>query len=49
MEIRKAIHSDALAITIVTVYTWKRTYTGLMPDEVIDARVNEIMGMSPHL
>lgn len=42
-EIRKAVPKDALGITIVNVYTWKTTYTGLMPDEVIDARIAELM------
>lgn len=41
-EIRKAVPRDALGITIVNVYTWKTTYTGLMPDEVIDARIAEL-------
>ena len=42
-EIRKAVPEDALGITIVNVYTWKTTYTGLMPDDVIDARIAELM------
>lgn len=41
-EIRKAIPDDALGITIVNVYTWKMTYTGLLPDELIDARIDEL-------
>ncbi len=41
-KIRKAIPDDALGITIVNVYTWKITYTGLIPDELIDARINEL-------
>lgn len=34
IEIRKAIPEDALGITIVNVYTWKTTYTGLIPNEL---------------
>jgi GNAT superfamily N-acetyltransferase len=41
-EIRKAVPEDALGITIVNVYTWETTYAGLMPDEVIDARIAEL-------
>lgn len=42
-EIRKAVSEDALGITLVNVYTWKTTYTGLMPDEVIDSRIGELI------
>lgn len=41
-EIRKAIPDDALGITIVNVYTWKTSYTGLIPDELIDERIDEL-------
>lgn len=41
-EIRKANTSDALGISIVNVYTWKLTYAGLIPDEVIDKRIKEL-------
>ncbi|GAA0070075.1 GNAT family N-acetyltransferase [Clostridium sardiniense] len=40
--IRKAIPHDALGITIVNVYTWKITYTGLIPDELIDKRIDNL-------
>lgn len=40
MEIRKAIPDDALGITIVSAYTWKTTYEGIVPDAVIDERIN---------
>ncbi|MBM7834635.1 GNAT family N-acetyltransferase [Clostridium sardiniense] len=40
--IRKAIPDDALGITIVNVYTWKITYTGLIPDELIDKRIDSL-------
>lgn len=42
IEIREALPDDALGITIVNVYTWKTTYAGLMPDELIDARIGRI-------
>lgn len=42
MQIRKAVSTDALGITIVNVYTWKTQYTGLLPDELIDLRIREI-------
>lgn len=42
-DIRKAVPEDALGITIVNVYTWKTTYSGLIPDEVIDLRIAELM------
>ena len=42
MEIRRAVPSDSLGITIVNVYTWKTQYTGLLPDELIDLRIREI-------
>lgn len=38
-QIRKAVPGDALGITIVKVYTWKTTYTGLIPDDIIDAMI----------
>lgn len=41
-EIRKAVPDDALGITIVNVYTWKTTYSVLMPENVIDARIAEL-------
>ena len=42
MEIRRAVPSDSLGITIVNVYTCKTQYTGLLPDELIDLRIREI-------
>lgn len=42
-QIRKATPADAMAITLVNVYTWKTTYTGLMPDEIIDRRIRNIV------
>ena len=37
--IRKATPKDALGISIVNTYTWKTTYAGLIPDALIDARI----------
>ncbi|URZ14910.1 GNAT family N-acetyltransferase [Clostridium felsineum] len=45
-EIRKAIGEDALGISIVNVYTWKTTYTGLIPDELINKRINELKDLA---
>ncbi len=42
-NIRKATPEDALGISIVNVYTWKTTYTGVLPDEVIDKRIDELL------
>lgn len=38
--IRKATPKDALGISIVNTYTWKTTYSGLIPDSLIDSRIN---------
>lgn len=40
--IRKAAPKDALGISIVNIYTWKTTYSGLIPDILIDSRINEL-------
>lgn len=45
-EIRKATPEDALGITIVNVYTWKTTYTGLIPNELIDTRIAEVKSLA---
>jgi len=42
-DILKAVPEDALGITIINVYTWKTTYSGLISDEVIDSRIEELM------
>ncbi len=42
IEIRKAREKDALAISIVHVYTWKTTYCGLIPEEALDALLSEL-------
>jgi len=42
-EIRKAAPGDALGITIVNVYTWKTAYAGLVPEELIDRRIAELL------
>lgn len=43
IEIRKAIPEDALGIAIVNVYTWKTTYSGLIPDEFINSRIDRVI------
>ncbi len=42
ISIVKAQKEDALQIAIVNVYTWKTQYQGLIPDEVIDFRIENI-------
>jgi GNAT superfamily N-acetyltransferase len=44
--IRKALPEDALGIAIVNVYTWKTTYMGLLPEDLIDARILEIQELA---
>lgn len=46
VNIRKANPEDALAISIVNVYTWKTQYSGLIPEEVIDDRVASVEQMA---
>ncbi len=40
--IRDAVQTDAVGIAIVQAYTWLTTYSGLMPDEVLSARVSRV-------
>lgn len=40
--IRKAVPADALAISIVSAYTWKTAYSGLLPDEMMDSRIAKL-------
>ncbi|MBQ8599137.1 MAG: GNAT family N-acetyltransferase, partial [Oscillospiraceae bacterium] len=40
--IRKAVPADALAISIVSAYTWKTAYSGLLPDEMLDSRIAKL-------
>lgn len=42
IQIRKAIPEDALGIAIVNVYTWKTTYSGLLPDDFINSRIDRL-------
>lgn len=42
ITIRKATPEDALGISIVNVYTWKTTYSGLIPEEFIDSRIEKV-------
>ncbi len=43
ITIRKATPKDALGISIVNVYTWKPTYSGLIPEEFIDSRIEKVI------
>lgn len=40
--VRKAVPEDALGIALVGAYTWKTTYAGLMPDALIEARIDNV-------
>lgn len=42
VKIQRAIPEDALGIAIVNVYTWKTTYTGLIPNDFIDSRIYRV-------
>ena len=40
--VRKANVDDAVGIAIVQAYTWLTTYAGLLPDEVLQSRVESV-------
>lgn len=40
--VRRARPADAMGIAIVQVYTWKTTYTGRMPEEMIESRIRNL-------
>lgn len=40
--IRKATPADALGIAIVSAYTWKTAYSGLLPEEMLDKRLADL-------
>lgn len=40
--IRKAKPIDALGIAIVSAYTWKTAYSGLLPEEMLDKRLADL-------
>ena len=40
--IRPGKVEDAPGITYVQTYTWKTTYSGLMPEEILDNRIKEL-------
>lgn len=40
--IRKATQADALGIAIVSAYTWKTAYSGLLPEEMLDRRLLDL-------
>ncbi len=41
-SIRKALPEDALGVAIVNVYTWKTAYHDLVPEEVLDVRIEQL-------
>lgn len=43
IQIRKAVPEDALGIAIVNVYTWKTAYSGLLPDDFINSRIDRLI------
>jgi GNAT superfamily N-acetyltransferase len=43
IKIEKAIPEDALGIAIVNVYTWRTAYSGLIPDKIIDSRIDRVI------
>lgn len=47
--IREAIPSDAMGIAIVQAYTWLTTYSGLMPDEILQARIDRVPSQAEHI
>lgn len=42
ITIRRARPADAMGIAIVQAYTWKTTYTGLMPEAMLDFRIRHL-------
>ena len=42
-EIREAQPQDALGITIVNNFAWKLAYTGLVPEELINRRIEDLL------
>ena len=42
IDIRTATPDDALGMTIVNVYTWQTAYRGLMPERVIEERIDNL-------
>lgn len=42
IEIRQAVATDATGIAIVAAYTWLTAYKGLMPDSVLDVRIDAV-------
>lgn len=42
-QIRRAKPQDAMSMALVNVYTWRTTYSGLMPDELIQRRILNIV------
>lgn len=42
LTVRRANPTDATGITIVNVYVWKTAYAGLVPDALIDGRIQKL-------
>lgn len=49
VKIRKANKTDGLGIAIVNVYTWKTTYSDLIPSEIIDGRIEALIDMTARI
>ena len=47
--IRKATPADALGIAIVSAYTWKTAYSGLLPEEMLDKRLVDLPKMAENM
>lgn len=47
--IRKATPADALGIAIVSAYTWKTAYSGLLPEEMLDKRLSDLPKMAENM
>ena len=49
IKIRDAVPADAMGIAIVQAYTWMTAYRGLMPDAVLQSRVNRVPAQAEYL
>lgn len=49
ITIRPARSADAMGIAIVQAYTWKTTYTGLMPEEMLQLRLRTLEQTAQHI
>lgn len=48
-QIRKAVPTDALGIAIVSAYTWKTAYSGLLPAEMLDQRIKSLPQLAENM